>query len=436
MDSLLMSATVRKESKTGNMGRVASIILGGGAGSRLHPLTLSRCKPAICFGGRYRLVDVPISNALNSGCKKMYLVTQFLSTSLHQHLFRTYGPDLFANGTLEILTAEQKPTQQDWFQGTADAVRQNIEYFLNHDIEYFLILSGDQLYSMDFQKFLDFAIESDADLTIAGLQIGLKDASRMGVMKTDANHFITDFIEKPKDETLLLRLRQIHRGESPKPYLASMGIYLFKRQAMLDLLEQHPGLDFGKHLIPAQIEKGPVAVFPFDGYWEDIGTIGSFHEANIALTKIAPEFDLYNEGWPLHMIQGQLPGPKIVGTTLDHAILNEGSRIYNSKISHSILGPRSLVHSGCDICSSYIMGNDFYIPSIQGNLPKNLGIDENCTMRNTIIDKHVSIGKNVQLINKAQLTTYDPQPDEPQVFIRDGIIVVPAGASVPDNYSL
>ena len=436
MDVLLKDLPTRRETTRLNMGCVTAIILGGGAGSRLHPLTQSRCKPAICFGGRYRLVDVPISNAVNSGCKKMFLVTQFLSTSLHQHLFRTYGTDLFADGTLEILTAEQKPTQQDWFQGTADAVRQNMEYLLDLPSDYFLILSGDQLYSMDFQKFLEFGVETDADLVIAGLKIPAKDASRMGIMKTDENHFITDFIEKPKDEALLLRLRQIHRGECPKPYLASMGIYLFKRQALFDLLQNNPGLDFGKHLIPAQLEKGPVAVFPFDGYWEDIGTVGSFHEANIALTQSSPEFDLYNEQWPLHITQGHLPGPKIIGSTLHHAILNEGSRIVRSNITHSILGPRSIVNEGCNIQESYIMGNEFYNPPNQGRLPEKLGIDENCTIRKTIVDKHTHIGKNVQLVNQDQLTTYDPPSGAPQIYIRDGIIVVPAGVSVPDNYIL
>lgn len=436
MDVLLKDLPTRKKMNQCDMGRVAAIILGGGAGSRLHPLTQSRCKPAICFGGRYRLVDVPISNALNSGCKKMFLVTQFLSTSLHQHLFRTYGTDLFADGTLEILTAEQKPTQQDWYQGTADAVRQNMEYLFDLAADYFLILSGDQLYSMDFQKFLDFGVETDADLVIAGLKIPARDASRMGIMKTDENHFITDFIEKPKDEALLLRLRQIHLGECVKPYLASMGIYLFKRQALFDLLQNNPGLDFGKHLIPAQLEKGPVAVYPFDGYWEDIGTVGSFHEANIALTEDSPEFDLYNEQWPLHIVQGHLPGPKVIGSTLNHVILNEGSRVFQSAIHNSILGPRSIVQKGCDIRQSYIMGNDFYNPPYLGRLPEKLGIDENCTIRNTIVDKHTHIGKNVQLVNRDQLNTYDPPSNTPQVYIRDGIIVVPAGVSVPDNYIL
>lgn len=430
-----MQKSQRNERKL-DMSRVMAIILGGGAGSRLHPLTLSRCKPAICFGGKYRLVDVPISNALNSGCKKMFLITQFLSTSLHQHLFRTYGNDLFSNGILEILAAEQKPSQQDWYQGTADAVRQNIEYFLDLPADYFLILSGDQLYSMNFQNFVDFAVETGADLTIAGLQITAKDASRMGVMKTDSNHFITDFIEKPKDEALLLRLRQIDRGESAKPYLASMGIYLFKRQALLDLLREDPGMDFGKHLIPSQIAKGPVAVYSFDGYWEDIGTIGSFHEANMGLTYAEPDFDLYDERWPLHAIQGHLAGPKMVETSLHHTILNEGARVHHSRISHSILGPRSVINRNCDISHSYIMGNDFYTPLHPGRLPVKLGIDENCTIRKTIVDKHVFIGKNVQLINKDRLITYDPSPNDPYVFIRDGIIVVPAGVSIPDNYVL
>lgn len=420
-----------------DMDKVAAIILGGGVGSRLYPLTLSRCKPAICFGGRYRLVDVPISNALNSGCKKMFLVTQFLSTSLHQHLFRTYGNDLFSNGTLEILTAEQKPTQQDWFQGTADAVRQNIEYLIDLPVDYYLILSGDQLYSMDFRKFVSFGIETDADLIIAGLKIAAKDAPRMGIMKTDENYFITDFVEKPQNEALLMRLRQIHRGEEhEKPYLASMGIYLFKRNALLSLLQEHKGLDFGKHLIPAQLEKGPVAVFPFDSYWEDIGTIGSFHEANMELTKQHPSYNLYDEKWPLHNIQGQLPGPKIVNTVLDHTILNEGSQVFDSKISHSIIGPRTIISRGCDISWSYLMGNDFYTPPQGRRFPEKLAIDENCTMRKTIVDRNVSIGKNVQLINRNQLSTYDPAPHEPQVYIRDGIIVVPAGVSIPDHFVL
>lgn len=414
-----------------DMSRVAALVLGGGAGSRLHPLTLSRCKPAICFGGRYRLIDVPISNSINSGCHKLFILTQFLSSSLHQHLFKTYRHDLFSSGFLELLAAEQKPDQTEWFQGTADAVRKNIDYFIDTPVDYFLILSGDQLYSMDFRNMLAFATRTDADLVVATLPIGTADAKRMGVMQIDRHKFITNFFEKPQETNLLHQLRSLQADH--KPYLGSMGIYLFKRETLLNLLKEDPREDFGKHLIPTQVSKGNAAAYIHEGYWEDIGTIGSFYAANMDLTREVPQYNCYDEKWPLFSTKAHLSGPKIHQSYIVDSVLNEGVILEESKISGSILGPRTHVKKGTTIEESYVMGNDFYTPpSASGRLPEHLFIDENCVIRKTILDKHVHLGKGVRLINQDNLENYTGK----DIYIRDGVIVVPQGVSLPDGFTL
>ncbi|MCE5319208.1 MAG: glucose-1-phosphate adenylyltransferase, partial [Parachlamydia sp.] len=285
-----------------DMSRVAAIILGGGQGTRLYPLTQSRCKPAISFGGRYRLIDVPISNSINSGCHKLFIITQFLSSSLHQHIFNTYRHDIFSSGFLELLPAEEKPSQKEWFQGTADAVRQNLDYFIETPVDYFLILSGDQLYNMDYQEMIRFARATDADVVVASLPINSSDAKRMGVLKIDTSSRITEFVEKPQEESILQKMRQPVDGMTTpeKPFLGSMGIYVFKREALIQFLETDARADFGKHLIPSAVSQGRAAAYIYQGYWEDIGTIGSFYEANMALTKTEPDFNIYDENWPVY----------------------------------------------------------------------------------------------------------------------------------------
>lgn len=424
-----------------DMSRVASIILGGGQGSRLFPLTISRCKPAICFGGRYRLVDVPVSNSLNAGCHKIFILTQFLSSSLHQHIIRTYHFDAFSPGFIELISAEQKPDKSAWFKGTADAVRQSLDYFVETPADYFLILSGDQLYSMDFRKMVRFAQETEADVVVAAQPVGEKDAKRMGLLKIDKDNLITDFCEKPQEQHLLDQMRVSEESfrtanlpPNPEtPYIGSMGIYLFKREALINLLQDDPRDDFGKHLIPTKVEQGSCAAFLYDGYWEDIGTVASFHEANIALTRPVPRFNCYDEANPIFTSHYNLPGPKIRDAHIKQSIICEGSFIEGQEISSSILGPRSVVRPGTIIRNSYIMGNDFYKPPIHSKkLPSTLEIGEDCLLENVILDKYVRLGKGVQLTNKQGLTDFDGE----NIFIRDGIIVVPRGADLPNGFSL
>jgi len=423
-----------------NMSRVASIVLGGGAGTRLFPLTLTRCKPAISFGGRYRLIDVPISNSINSGCHKIYVITQFLSASLHQHIFRTYRHDIFNSGFLELLTAEQKPSKRGWFEGTADAVRQNLEYFVEVPVDYFLILSGDQLYSMDFKEMVAMALKTDADLVVACLPVDQKDCSRMGVMQIDEEQKITGFVEKPQDDELIKQMKvqdfvkKMFQGNaSGHNYLASMGIYLFKRSALLNLLQEDPREDFGKHLLPTMIKKGNSSAYIFNGYWEDIGTIESFYNANIALTEPNPSLDCYHEERPIYTTRNNLPGPKITDALVNQSIFCEGCVIEAAEISRSILGPRSIVNKGTIIKDSYVMGSDYYTPPIFTDCaPKEIHIGSSCIIQRAIIDKNASIGDGVQLINKQGLNHYDGE----YAYIRDGIIIVPRGSNIPDHYIL
>lgn len=418
---------------------VASIILGGGEGTRLYPLTLTRCKPAINFGGKYRLIDVPISNSIHADCYKIFVLTQFLSSSLHHHIFQTYMQGGRASGLVEILTAEQKPTQKCWYQGTADAVRQNIDYLLESPVEYFLILSGDQLYNINFQEMVFFAKSVDADVVIAALPVNAQEAKRMGILKVNDESFITDFYEKPQDQVLLKQLRSsteiIERigvsPESERHYLGSMGIYLFKRKALVDLLTRDPREDFGKHLIPTQVATGRVAAFLYEGYWEDIGTIQAFYQANMVLTNPKPQFSFNHEARPIFTCRYDLPPAKFLDTQVKQTILCEGAIIEADELTHSILGPRSVIHKGVIIRDSYIMGNDYYESTVRDHhrLPPNPHIGENSILYRTIVDKNATIGKRVQLINKQKLTHYNGE----NLFIRDGIIIVPRGATVPDD---
>lgn len=425
-----------------NMDRVAAVVLGGGQGTRLFPLTSTRCKPAISYGGKYRLIDIPVSNALNSGCHKIYIITQFLSSSLHKHILRTYHFSSFSSGFVEVLAAEQKPSQKTWFQGTADAVRQNLTYLVEAPVDYFLILSGDQLYNFDFQKMVQFASETEADLVIATTPVDEKNAKRMGIMKVNESAVITDFYEKPQERETLERLKTNPSffqaiGLSPsndKHYLGSMGIYLFKRKALIDLLLKDNRDDFGKHIIPTQLKKGNTVAYLHEGYWEDIGTIEAFHNANIAMTQKKAEFNCYDEQNPIFTTRENLCGPKIENAKISQSIICEGAVIDAKEITESILGPRTIVKQGTCIRKSYIMGNDFYTPPIHNltSLPNELSIGKNCLLENVILDRNVHIGDNVQLINKQKLEHYDADP----IYIRDGIIVVTRGSSVPNNFVL
>lgn len=430
------SKKLQKPEAISDMSRVAAVILGGGAGSRLFPLTKNRCKPAISFAGRYRLIDVPISNSINSGCNKIFVITQFLSTSLHGHIFRAYRNDIFNGGFIELLSAEQKPSTQSWFKGTADAVRQNLEYLLALPVDYFLILSGDQLYTMDFREMVSTAKRTNADVVVAALPIDEEDCKRMGVLRIDSKNKIIDFVEKSEDPKILGKMemteeqRQGCRDPNHK-HLASMGIYLFKREVLFKLLLEDLREDFGKHLIPAMVEAGKASAHLFDGYWEDIGTIESFYEANMALTGSNPPFNCYNPRHPIYSSHNNLAGPKIGNSLINNSIICEGSIIDADEIRNSILGPRTVIEKGSVITDSYLMGNDYYAPPIQTeSLPNALQIGRNCILTKTIVDKNVFMGNNVRLINRNNVQHYDG----PDFYVRDGIIIVPQGATIPDGF--
>ncbi len=421
--------------------RVAAIVLSGGQGSRLYPLTMTRCKPAICFGGKYRLIDVPVSNALNSKCFKIFILTQFLSASLHQHILKTYRLDQFNSGFIELLSVEQKPTKKAWYEGTADAVRQNLEYLLDLPVDYFLILSGDQLYHMNYQNMLNLAIETNADLVISAIPVDGVSAKRMGILKIDEKCRVCDFYEKPQEKALLekfvmpkeaLMKAEIETDPSHR-YLGSMGIYVFKREVLIEMLEQDNRDDFGKHLIPSKVQQGGVHAYIHKGYWEDIGTIESFFKANIALTSPFPDFNCHDENNPIYCSPSYLPGPKINDSLLKNAIICDGSFLDGNEIKSSIIGPRTILETGTTVHNSYLMGNDFYVPPLRTNrLPENTIIEENCEIKNCIIDKNVHLGKGVKLINKQNLKHYNGD----NVFIRDGITIVTRGTTLPDGFTL
>ncbi len=415
-----------------DMSSVATVILGGGQGSRLFPLTKNHCKPSMLFGGRYRLIDVPISNSLHAGITQIFVLTQFLSRSLHRHIFQTYRQDHIFPGSIEILSAEQRPGQSDWFQGTADAVRQNADYLLETSAEYFLILSGDQLYHIDFEKLLRCAQEQpEVDVWVATLTVSAKDATRMGIMKVNEDNHIIDFYEKPNDPLLLERMKtpksvldkmECTRDEN-KQFLGSMGIYLFRRSTLFDLLKKDPREDFGKHLIPSQVKKGRIGAFIHDGYWEDIGTIESFYYANLELNQEKALFSCHTENAPLYTAHSHLPGPRIVNAHIRSSTICEGSVILADEVTNSLLGQRTILKRGAVIRDSYIMGNST-------SQKEALSIGENCFIKKAIIDKNVSIGDNVRIVNRENYITYDGDP----IHVRDGIVVISEGAVIPDNF--
>lgn len=425
-----------------DMSRVATVVLGGGQGTRLFPLTMSRCKPAICFGGRYRLIDVPVSNAINSGCHKIFIITQFLSTSLHRYISHTYNLDAFSSGFIDVLAVEEKPNEASWFEGTADAVRKNLEHFAETPADYFMILSGDQLYNMDLQDLLRCAKESGSDIVVATLPVTESDAKRMGIMQVNDKNLITAFHEKPKDlevlktlQTPYSQLQHLNIDPSSKRcYLGSMGIYIFKREALFDILQKYDGNDFGKDIIPIAVSQGRVTAYPYNGYWEDIGTIESFYNTNIALAQDKAPFDCYNEEQPIYTTRYNLPGPKIRNATIRDSIICEGAIVEADEVVNSILGPRTVVREKSVIRNSYVMGNDYYECPVEhskrsAHEPQ---IGSHCVIEKTILDKNVSIGNGVRLINKQGLKEYDGK----DVFIRDGIIIVTRGAEIPDGFTL
>lgn len=412
-----------------------SLILGGGVGSRLYPLTSQRSKPAVPIGGKYRLIDIPISNCLNSGLRRMFVLTQFNSASLNSHVKNAYHFDMFTRGFVDILAAEQTHSSDQWFQGTADAVRQSMHHLQNHSFEYTMILSGDQLYQMDYKKLLEFHIEKDADLTIATIPVVANDASAFGIMKVNEESFIESFIEKPKREIL-------DDWESPvdeeykkqqKVYLASMGIYVFKHEFMEKLFNDHPNaVDFGKEIIPAAIDGGfKIASYPFGGYWTDIGTIRSFFDANIALTDDIPDFNLFDTERPIYTRARLLAPTKIFGTWFNQSVIAEGSIIHAKKIERSIIGHRSRIGVNTEISNSIIMGNDYYetIDEINATKQAPMGIGKNCLIERAIIDKDCRIGNDVVIRGASHLDATETDT----YCIKGGIIVLKKKAFIPDG---
>ncbi|NET33018.1 MAG: glucose-1-phosphate adenylyltransferase [Cyanothece sp. SIO1E1] len=418
--------------------KMVSLILGGGSGSRLYPLTSQRSKPAVPVGGKYRLIDIPISNCLNSGVKRMFVLTQFNSASLNKHIKNTYNFDMFSHGFVDILAAEQTPTSDKWFQGTADAVRQSMHHLNNHDHDYVLILSGDQLYQMNFEDLAKYHIKQKADLTIATIPVVDRDAPGFGIMKVNEKGFIENFVEKPPLETLgewQSAVPEAYAKEG-KLYLASMGIYLFKRKFLKKLFDDNPeATDFGKEIIPHAIEQGyKVASYSFDDYWTDIGTIRSFFEANIALTDDIPKFDLFNSTKQIYTRPRLLGPSKIFGTWFNQTVTAEGCIILAKKMERCIVGIRSRIGEGTEISNAIVMGNDRYesLDEIEANATRkrpNLGIGNNCHIRNAIIDKDVRMGNNVSIHGSVALKDVE----EPTHCIRDGIIVIKKGAIIPDG---
>lgn len=418
---------------------VVAVILGGGAGSRLSPLTSTRSKPAVPIAGKYRLVDIPISNCLNSDIGRMYVLTQFNSASLNKHIKNTYHFSVFSAAFVDIIAAEQTPDNPAWFQGTADAVRQSLRHINQQDFDYVLILSGDQLYQMDFQQMIEDHIKNNAEISIATIPVGASEATEFGILKKGGDNIIQSFIEKPKKEVLKDWVSDT--GDAMKAqgrdYLASMGIYIFNRDTLFNsLLEDFKdATDFGKEIIPFSINKHKVVSFQYEGYWTDIGNIHSFFEANLALTKDVPEFNLFDNKKAVYTRARMLPPAKISGTTLEKTIIAEGCIINASRVENSVIGIRTRIGYGTTIVSCYIMGTDYYETleemnaSVTNGLPK-LGIGERCYIKNAIIDKNCRIGNDVRINGGKHLSN----SDHLLYTIKDGIVVVKKGAVLPDGF--
>lgn len=418
-----------------------AVILGGGQGSRLFPLTEFRAKPAVPLGGKYRLIDIPVSNCINSDIIQIFVLTQFNSASLNRHIVRTYRFSRFSDGFVEVLAAEQTPGNRDWFQGTADAVRQSLPHLEQWKHDNLLILSGDHLYRMDYRKFLARHIETDADLTISVIPSNRATASEFGLLKTDESGRVVEFREKPPAEELdHMTVDTTTFGLSPeqaeaRPFIASMGIYLFKRGVLHELLSHHStSVDFGRELIPEAIEKFNVQAYLFTGYWEDIGTISAFFQANMEMTRPLPDFNFFDAEAPIYTRPRYLPGSKVLRSEITQSIITEGCIINDAKITGSIIGIRSRIEHGATVEQTLMLGADFYqtldeLADDQANNRIRIGIGENSHIRRAIIDKNARIGSNVRLVNEAGIV----DADGTGYYIRDGIIIVPKNGVVPDG---
>ncbi len=413
------------------MNDVLTLILGGGRGTRLFPLTHMRSKPAVPLGGKYRLIDIPISNCLHAGLKRIFVLTQFNSASLNRHIAQTYRLDMFSDGFVEVLAAEQTPESSDWFQGTADAVRQAARHFVGHDAEYYLILAGDHLYRMDFNEVIDSHIESGADITIAAQPVAAADATQMGIFLFDERGQLGGFEEKPKPERLAELHGSVPRGTmmtggvtAEKPFVASMGIYVFSRDVLLEILGQ-PGIDFGKEIIPKALGNHAVNSYIFRGYWADVGTIGAFYDANIHLTQRGSPFDFFHPSRPIYTHPRFLPGTRAYDCRIDASIVAEGCYLDRCDIRESVVGIRTHIETGARITRSVLLGADFYEEELAASgVP--LGIGRDVVLDRVIVDKNARIGNGVRLVNDSGVD----HADGDGFYIRNGIIIVPKGSQV------
>jgi len=432
------SASVPAALPAGTLQGTLAIIMGGGAGTRLFPLTKDRAKPAVPLGGKYRIVDIPISNCLNSGLRSIYLLTQFNTMSLHRHIQASYKFDNFSRSFVDILAAQQTPAGSQWYQGTADAVRQNMRYFLERPFDFYLILSGDQLYRMDFRALLHQHIRSGADITLATKPVRRDEVSEFGIMHSGVDRRITRFVEKPADETVLGEMRMSREllaaigsaDEEEDLYQASMGIYVFNRQVLIECLENNL-VDFGKDVIPNAIKDWHVSAFIYQGYWEDIGTIRAFYKANLDLTDIVPEYSFFEPEAPIYTHPRFLPGSKINGATLRQAIISDGCIISDAHLERCVVGIRSIIQSGATIRNTIVMGADHFeldLATESGRPP--IGIGRNCVIERTIIDKNARIGDGVIITPEGKPANVDAE----NYFIRDGIVVIPKNAVIPAGF--
>jgi len=417
--------------------KVLGVILGGGQGSRLSPLTQTRSKPAVPIAGKYRLVDIPISNCMNSGIHRMFVLTQFNSASLNKHIKNTYHFSHFSKAFVDILAAEQTPENPTWFQGTADAVRQCMHHIVNHEFDYILILSGDQLYQMDFKDMLKAHVDKGAEISIATIPVNGKDATDFGILKTDEESFITSFIEKPKSDLLpdwtsetSDEMKSVGRN-----YLASMGIYIFNRDLLIKMLNENPEeKDFGKEIIPRALISNHVLSYQYEGYWTDIGNISSFFEANLGLTDELPQFNMFDSAHTIFTRARMLPPSKVSGTTLEKTIVAEGCIIQASRVERAVLGIRSRIGKGTTIANTYVMGSDHYqtLAEIQEATMAGqplLGIGDRCYINNAILDKNCRIGNDVRINGGTHLK----EGDYGLYVVKDGIVVVKKGATIPNG---
>ena len=415
------------------MNDVLTLVLGGGRGNRLFPLTHMRSKPAVPLAGKYRLIDIPISNCLHAGLKRIFVLTQFNSASLNRHIAQTYRLDTFSEGFVEVLAAEQTPDSSDWFQGTADAVRQAARHFKGFDADYFLILAGDHLYRMDFCQLIDSHIEHHADITIAAQPVSAGDATQMGIFTFDDLGKISGFEEKPAAERLTAIGGSGFKGArtsgttADKPFVASMGIYVFNREVLLEILEQ-PGIDFGKEIIPKALATHAVSPYIFRGYWADVGTIESFYEANISLTGSNAPFNFFHPRWPIYTHPRFLPATHALDCHIESSIVAEGCHLERCRIASSVVGIRTHINSGATVTRSVLLGADVYEePSGVRDVP--LGIGRDVVLDRVIVDKNARIGDGVRLVNEAAVD----HADGDGYYIRNGIIIVPKGARLQNG---